>query len=291
MRRCTAGIRIAVVLLATLLIAFSGCTAPGEAPGDARVSPSVTITSLPVPAATTALPVQPVVPVTPEKTTVPAPDTATTATLRPARTQLPEEALNARMVDARNKLAMLIDSNVADTVIVHPDGTQDCEVKKSKELGYLIDASTGESTFVKGDYWSIDGDLFSGTMQKDREYIIIHTHPRMWVTCGNTGVISLYSFSIGDLAATGNLAEQGYHVKKLIAIADKEYRIWPKQPDDWKNESEVRRAIQRIEERGGRPFSYYDRLLDHEFYDVDNLMPLLSKELNYTYTINSAVIS
>ena len=68
-------------------------------------------------------------------------------------------------------------------------------------------------------------------MKKDREYIIIHTHPRMWVTCPGSGVTSLYTFSIGDLEAVANMTEQGYHVKKLIAIADKEYRIWPRQED------------------------------------------------------------
>jgi hypothetical protein len=289
MRRCTAGKGIAV-LLSILFIVFAGCTAQKDTPVPSPVSPAVTAISQQVPVTTTVLAVQPAA-ATPANTTAPVPVTPTKATTRPILAPLSEEALNARMVDARNKLAMLIDSNVADTVIVHPDGTQDCEVKTSKELGYLIDASTGESTFVKGNYWSIDGDLFSGTMKKDREYVIIHTHPRMWVTCGNTGVISLSAFSIGDLAATGNLTEEGYHIKTLVAIADKEYRIWPKQPDDWKNESEVRLAVLRIEARGGRAFSYYDPLLDHEFYDVDNLMPLLSKELNYSYTINSAVIT
>jgi hypothetical protein len=282
MRLCTGRIGI-VVLFAVLLVALAGCTAQKETGAITAVTPAVTATSLPVMATT--------VPATPETTATKVIMTTTAATPRPTPTQLPEEALNARMVDARNKLAMFIDSNVADTVIVHPDGSQDCEVKKSKELGYVIDATTGESTFVKGDYWSINGELFSGMMQRNRSYVIIHTHPRMWVTCGNTGVISLYTFSIGDLEAVANMTENGYHVKKLVAIADKEYRIWPKQDDAWKSPGEVQRAVQRIEARVGRPFSYYDALLDHEFYDVDNLMPLLAKELNYSYTINGVVIS
>jgi hypothetical protein len=209
----------------------------------------------------------------------------------PTPAPISEAALNARIVDSRNKLEMYIDSNVADTVIVHSDGTQNCEVKKSKELGYLIDVTTGESTFVKGDYWSIDATSFSGQMRKDRRYVIIHTHPRMWVTCAGSGVISLYSFSIGDLEAVANMTEQGYHVEKLIAISDMDYRIWPYQDDGWKSEEEIHRAVSHIEFRIGRPFSYYDPVFDKTFYDVDNLMPYLTEELDYHYTVNNNIIS
>ncbi|MDD1694660.1 MAG: hypothetical protein LUQ71_08045 [Methanoregula sp.] len=294
MLRHAGAITSAVILLTLILIAVAGCTAPDQHAGSSQASPTITETS-PLPVITpekTPIPVT-TVPSTPEMTNATPRANATVAATvpTPTITRISEAALNARIVDARNKLDMFIDSNVADTVITHPDGTQDCEVKKSKELGYLIDVSTGESIFIKGDYWSIDGNLFSDNMKKDREYIIIHTHPRMWVTCRGSGVISLYTFSIGDLEAAANMTEQGYHIKKLIAIADKEHRIWPRLKDGWKSESEIQQAVRKIEAQVGRPFSYYDPLLDHEFYDVDNLMPLLAKELDYSYTINNNVIS
>jgi hypothetical protein len=249
----------------------------------------------PEPVLTTATPgpatISTTVPPTESPVQTAAPTILITATPRPTPTSISEEALNARLVDARNKLTNLIDSDVADTVIVHPDSQQGCEVKKSRELGYLIDATTGESTFVKGDYWSIDAGLFSNPMRKDHEYVIIHTHPRMWTTCRGSAITSLYTFSTGDLEATANLTEQGYHIKYLVAISDKEYRIYPKISGAWKNGKEIREAVNRIEWRLGTSFTYYDVLLDREFYDVDNLMPLLAKELNYTYTANNHVLA
>lgn len=209
----------------------------------------------------------------------------------PTPKRVSEAALNARIVDARNRLEMFIDSDVADTEIVHMGSPNNCDVKKSKEIGYLVDMNTGESTFIKGDYWSINANLFSDPMRKDREYIIIHTHPRMWVTCGGSGIYSLYTFSIGDLAATANLTEQGYHVQKLIAIADMDYRIWPYKADDWKSETDIMHAVDRIEARVGQPFSYYDPVFEQTFYDVDNLMPLLAEELDYHYTVNNNIIN
>ncbi|HEX3002205.1 MAG TPA: hypothetical protein VHN82_07550 [Methanoregula sp.] len=258
--------------------------------------------SLPV---TTTLPALVTVPVsaTPETTILPSPEipetrqpvTTTIAPATPApspkATPISDAALNARVVDARNKLEMFIDSDVADTVILHQGSPRNCDIKKSKEIGYLIDMSTGESTFVKGDYWSINADLFSGPMKKDRQYIIIHTHPRMWVTCSGSGIYSLYTFSLGDMLATRNLTDQGYHVKMLIAIADRDYRIWPYQDDNWKSETEIMSAVERIETQTGRPFSYYDPVFETTFYDVDNLMPLLVKELDYHYTINNIIIN
>jgi len=186
---------------------------------------------------------------------------------------------------------MFMDSNVADTIIVQAGGTRNCEVKQSKELGYLIDTTTGESTFVKGNYWSIDAGNFSRLMRTDHAYIIIHTHPRMWVTCAGSGILSYYSFSIGDLEAAANMTEQGYHVKKIIAIADKDYRIWPYVDDGWKSEAEIRAAVKRIETTREIPYSYYDPIFDQTFYDVDNLMPFLADELEYHYTINQNVIA
>ncbi|HEX3002202.1 MAG TPA: hypothetical protein VHN82_07535 [Methanoregula sp.] len=128
-------------------------------------------------------------------------------------------------------------------------------------------------------------------MRKDHQYIIIHTHPRMWVTCAGSGVYSLYTFSIGDLEAVANMTQQGYHVKKLFAIADKEYQIWPAQDDGWKSSGEIRQAVRRVESQVGRPFSYYDPVFGQTFYDVDSLMPLLVKELDYHYSANNNIIN
>jgi len=101
----------------------------------------------------------------------------------------------------------------------------------------------------------------------------------------------LYTFSIGDLEATAALAEQGYRIKYLIALSDKEYRIWPKTAGDWKSPAEIRQAITRIETRLETPFTYHDTLLDRDFYEVDSLMPLLARELNYSYTANNHVMA
>ncbi|MCK9580345.1 MAG: hypothetical protein M0Q92_07820 [Methanoregula sp.] len=272
------------ILTLALLLAAAGCSAVNTAEPSLPAPVSTQATRVPAPALTTALPI-------PTPSPTPAPTTLPTATPVPTPTPLSEEALNARIVDARNKLTNLIDSNVADTIITHPDGSQSCEVKMSRELGYLIDATTGESTFVKGDYWSIDADLFRNPMKKDHTYVIIHTHPRMWATCQGSGIVSQYTFSDGDLIATASLTEQGYHIRTLIAITDKEYRIWPKVADDWMTETEIRGAVGRIERRLETSFTYYDPVLQREYYDMDSLMPLLAKELNYSYTVNNHVIA
>jgi len=282
------------LLTILILIAITGCSAPEHPPAVTQESRVVTTTPPPamitVPASPGVTTVQP-----PAVTKIPllANTTVTPHSMAPSPipTTISEAALNARIVDARNKLEMFIDSDVADTVIIHQGSPRNCDVKKSKEIGYLIDMTTGESTFVKGDYWSIDADLFTGPMKKDRQYIIIHTHPRMWVTCSGSGIYSLYTFSLGDLEATRNLTEQGYHVKKLIAIADMDYRIWPYKDDDWKSETEICHAVARIESRVGKPFSYYDPVFETTFYDVDNLMPYLAEELNYHYTVNNNIVN
>lgn len=286
-------IRYAALLMVILLLAGAGCLAPQKESGSPAhtVLPSATApltTIIPTPA--TPVPTSSLPPViTTASSTRQTP--VRTPTITPAPAGISESALNARIVDARNRLDSLIESDMADTVLIRADGTQSCEVKKSKELGYLINTRTGESTFVKGDYWSIDADLFTNRMNKDDEYIIIHTHPRMWTTCGNTGITSLFTFSLGDLYATANLTERGYHVRTLIAIADKEYRIWPEVPGAWKSRQEIRQAVYQVERRLGASFTYHDTLLDLEFTDVDNLMPLLAKELDYHYSANSAVIA
>jgi hypothetical protein len=281
----------AAILITLVVAAIAGCSSPEQIPA----MPQATATVVTKPLASTVQPTTITVTTTvftPAVTSIPSATTiVTTNTLTLPPTPISEAALNARIVDARNKLEMFIDSDVADTVIIHQGSPQNCDVKKSKEIGYLIDMTTGESTFVKGDYWSIDADLFSGPMKKDRQYIIIHTHPRMWVTCSGSGIYSLYTFSLGDMMASRNLTEQGYHVKKLIAIADMDYRIWPYQDDGWKSEAEIGRAVARIEAQAGRPFSYYDPVFETTFYDVDNLMPLLVKELDYHYTVNNIIIN
>lgn len=274
---------IFLVILAFMLAA-AGCFSaqPVEPPVS---TPVLMITTAPPTPALTITPATP----PPVPTTVPT--TIRTATLVPTPTPISEAALNARIVDARNKLNNLIETDVADTVIIYPSNAPGCEVKQSRELGYLIDATTGKSTFVKGDYGSINADLFKNPMEKGHEYIIIHTHPRTWATCQGSGIVSLYTFSIGDLEATAAFAEQGYRIKYLIALSDKEYRIWPKVEGDWKSPEEIHSAIDRIETRYETPFTYYSTVMDEEYYEVDSLMPLLAKELNYSYSANNVMLA
>lgn len=285
-------LKAVAVLFLIIFAAGAGCSAPEQPPAVTQATPAAVAMEIPTTLQPVVSPLPPAAPST-VTTTIPEPANTTIATTipTPSPTVISEAALNARIVDARNKLEMFIDSDVADTVIIHQGSPQNCDVKKSRELGYLIDMNTGESTFVKGDYWSIDANLFSGPMRKDHEYIVIHTHPRMWVTCSGSGIYSLYTFSIGDMEATANLTEQGYHVRKLIAIADVEYRIWPVVDDNWKSGEEIAAAVTRIESRVGKPFSYYDPVFDQTFYDVDNLMPLLVKELDYHYTVNNNIVN
>ena len=273
------------VLLVILMLATCGCLAapPSESPVQTPVS---LLTTVPLPAPATVPATSSRMP-TPAPTTIPT--TIRTPTPVPTPTLLSEAALNARIVDARNKLNNLIETDMADTIVIEPQ--EGCSVKQSRELGYLIDATTGESTFIKGDYGSISADLFTTPMNREHEYVIIHTHPRMWATCGGSGIVSLYTFSIGDLDATAALAQKGYRIKYLIALADKEYRIWPKVEGDWKSAAEIREAIRRIENRYETPFTYYDTVMDRHYHEVDSLMPLLAKELGYSYTANGQVMA
>jgi hypothetical protein len=164
-----------LVFALVVSVAGAGCIlqqSPEPVAAPDRTTPPIPFTT--IPSVTTTAP-----PATPSATRTTPATTASIAKPQPTPTPISEAALNARMVDARNKLNNLIDSNVADTVIIHDAGGQGCEVKKSKELGYVIDTVTGESTFVKGDYWSINAAQFTDEMEKDREYVILHTHPRM----------------------------------------------------------------------------------------------------------------
>lgn len=289
MIRQSSGCIIVIVLL--ILVAAAGCFALDHNSGLVQTSPAVM--SIPLPGTTTPPPIVTLTtpPVTPSVTTVISPAATITAAPVPVSTTLSDAAINARIVDTRNTLGNLMDSNAADTAIIKTDLTRGCEVKKSRELAYLIDLTTGESLFVKGDYWQIDGDLIQEKMRKDREYIIIHTHPKVWDTCEGSGVISLNTFSLADLAAAGNMTRHGYHIRQLIAVAERDCRIWSKEKDGWKSGDEIVQAIIRTESGSGRGFLQYDPVQNSVVIEVDSLMPFLAKELGYHSTINNNVIS
>jgi len=205
-------------------------------------------------------------------------------------TPIPESGLKARIQDAKNQLDQLKDSDRADTIISSINGG-DCEIKKSRELGYLIDVNTGEMFFVKGDYGSISLALFEQNMTRGHTYIILHTHAKDWYTCRGSGMVSLNTFSLEDLGAASEFTARGYHVQKVLAVSDKDYEVYPKIPDDWKSIDEVHDGVDRIERRMEVKFSTYDPNLKMTFYDVDSLMPLLTEELNYTYSENNVVLT
>lgn len=137
--------RNAAIFFLILLLVIGGCLDSRQQQSPVPIPATIETTRV-----VTAIPTEIPVTKSPEPTLVPA--TLVTTTPRPTPATISEEALNARLVDARNKLTNLIDSDVADTVIIHPGGQQGCEIKKFRELGYLIDATTGESVFIKGDY-------------------------------------------------------------------------------------------------------------------------------------------
>jgi hypothetical protein len=211
----------------------------------------------------------------------------TTAAMTPAVIPLvPEAKLNALIRDSKNKLDALKQSDKADTVI-RPAGTGStyCEVTMSRELGYLIDATTGNVSFFKGDYGSISGDVILPLMNRSHAYVFLHTHPKNVAKCSNgTYLVTSYSlstFSLSDLAFAGALTQKGYHILKLYAIADSEYEIYPDTDYDWKPGAAIEQAVEDIENR-----------LEVQFNnDVDNLMPLLAKELGYRYYVNSHLMS
>jgi hypothetical protein len=251
-------------------------------------------------APTTLSPVATAIPATPppsltQVATVAFTSTATspTATVPPQTilAVLSDSALRALIQDAKNKLDQLKDSDKADTIVISVHTPDNCEMKKSRELGYLIDANTGDTFFVKGDYWSIDSDLFIRNMKAGHSYVILHTHPTMWTTCRGEGIVSLNTFSLNDLAVASNLTEKGYHIQNVIAVSDRDYEIYPKIRDAWKTKEEVYKGVDHIERFTEVKFSTYDPYLNRTFYDVDNLMPLLAKELNYTYTANHVVLA
>ncbi|MFA4877805.1 MAG: hypothetical protein WC586_10350 [Methanoregula sp.] len=274
-----------IITLALILVA--GCA------GQAPPAPSS-----PAPAGTSAHPTMGVLTTTP--TMVPATVTTTPriTTTQPAMTvtipaSISEAALKARIQDAKNKLDMLKNSDMADTILKKARSPGECEVKISKELGYLIDSDTGEMSFIKGDYGSISLDRFRQNMTKGHTYVILHSHAKDWIYCQDTGTIGLNTFSLSDLSAPSNLTRQGFHVQKLVAVSDKMYEVYPKIPDNWKTKEEVYNTFDRIEQRLESKFHYdYYNSQGRKttWYDVDMIMPLLTKELGYTYIADNTII-
>ncbi|MDP3564065.1 MAG: hypothetical protein Q8R70_06200, partial [Methanoregula sp.] len=256
-------------------------------------NPLPPVVTQPIP---TPVPVESTHPEVTSPTAVPTAVATATITLLPTTTvektpaPIPESALKARIQDAKNKLDQLKNSDQADTMILSVNEGI-CEIKRSRELGYLIDVNSGEMSFVKGDYGSIALDLFRQNMTYGHTYIVLHTHAKDWYTCRGSGIISLNTFSLADLAVASNLTKQGYHVQKVIAVSDKDYEVYPKVKDDWKTLAEVFEGVDHLEQRMEIKFSTYDPYLDRTFYDVDNLMPLLTRELNYTYTVNNVILT
>jgi hypothetical protein len=278
-----------LVCVLLFVLAAAGCVSSTNQP----VAPVHTNPVTPPPVATTIPATIPPSPTQAATVAVTSTATSPTATPPPQTTLalLTDTALRARIQDAKNKLDQLKDSDKADTIVISLHTPGNCEMKKSRELGYLIDANNGETFFVKGDYWSIDSDLFIRNMKVGHSYIILHTHPKMWTTCRGEGIMSLNTFSLSDLAVASNLTEQGYHVLNVIAVSNVDYEIYPKIRDDWKTKEEVYKGVDHIERFMEVKFSTYDPYLNRTFYDVDNLMPLLAKELNYTYTANHVVLA
>jgi len=281
--------RWVALLTGILLIAATGCVT--QKPADtipANDAPRVSATPVPVQSTIQVV----TLPASLPKTSVPATITRSPV-ITPEKTPspIPDSTLNARIQDAKNRLDQLKDSDKADTNVRPAQPPLYCEIRESKELGYLIDADTGEMFFVKGDYGSIAIDLFRQNMTPGHDYIILHTHAQDLFICRGGGTVGLDTFSLADLAAASSLTAQGYHVQKMIAVSDKNYEVFPKIRDDWKTKEEVYKGVEEIEQRMEVKFSIYDPYWKKTFYDVDSIMPLLARELNYTYIINHVVLA
>ena len=99
------------------------------------------------------------------------------------------------------------------------------------------------------------------------------------------------TFSVEDLIWAGDLTQAGYNIKTIIVdntLSENSYiyETHPKIAGDWKTKSEIESAISRIESRMGT--SYNNTIGE---YNVESLMPLLTKELNYTYIVQGNTIS
>jgi hypothetical protein len=277
-------------LIGIMLIAATGCVTSEKIAGDIPAQDVTQLPATPVPVQSTLSAVT--FPASAPKATISVIITQSPV-ITPAKTpaQISDSALNARIQDAKNKLDQLKDSDKADTIVKSAQPPLYCEIRESKELGYLIDANTGDMFFVKGDYGSIDIELFRQNMTLGHDYIILHTHAKDLFICSGRGTIGLNTFSLSDLTAASNLTAQGYHVQKVIAVSDKNYEVFPKIRDDWRTKEEVYKGVEDIEQRMEVKFSIYDPYWKQTFYDVDNIMPLLAKELNYTYIANHVVLA
>jgi len=223
--------------------------------------------------------------------------------------KISDEALKAKIRYAENRLEALADSDIADVHVYMPDSkitinsvqrSVHCgEVKESKELGYVIDVNNGDMFFVKGWYGYIQLTAFTQYMTKGHTYVLIHDHPNNWkTTCTDTEngytmetVSTQSTFSVDDLEVAGELAQVGYNIKSMIVdncLSENSYiyETYPKKMGDWKSKPEIKAAISRIESRMGTSFEN-----TMENYNVESLMPLLTKELNYTYIVQGTVIS
>jgi spore germination cell wall hydrolase CwlJ-like protein len=73
------------------------------------------------------------------------------------------------------------------------------------------------------------------------------------------------------------------------------YEVYPKMRDNWKTAEEVYNGVDQIEQRMEVTFhiDFYDPDTGKKttYYDVDNLMPLLTRELDYTYIANNVVLA
>jgi hypothetical protein len=234
---------------------------------------------------------------------------AVVATQTTEELHISDEALKAKIRFAENRLELLSDSDIADVYVHMPDSkttindvqrSVHCgEVKESKELGYAIDVGNGDMFFVKGWYGYIPSTTFIQNMTVGHTYVLIHNHPNDWkITCTNMAngytmekVSTQSTFSVEDLEWAGDLAQAGYNIKTIIVdntLSENSYiyETHPKIAGDWKTKPEIESAISRIESR--METSFNNTMGEH---NVDSLMPLLTKELNYTYIVQGIVIS
>jgi|WetSurMetagenome_2_1015567.scaffolds.fasta_scaffold02005_2 hypothetical protein len=275
LKKCQPPGYFALAVLCFLIV--SGCTNTGPAgtvPGTPAPTPEIVyVTVVVTPTPLSASPA----------TTTPMPEPAVT----PVNTlhQISDSVLKSRIQNAKNKLNMYKDTDMAETVVIK---TTDCEIKKSKELGYLIDTNTGEMTFVKGDYGSILFDSSQQNMVRGHSYIILHSHARYWVACTGEVISNFDTFSLTDLAVGNSLTEQGYHLQKIIAVGDRVYEVYPETSDGWKTPEEIFRSVDLIEQR--REMSFHTVYEGTKYYDVDNIMPILTNELGYVYTVDNTVV-
>ncbi len=281
----------AVCVLLCVCCILAGCAVPRATENPLSFTPSgtpadqspVTTTPATIPAGTSAA-------AGPESIVVTATRQVTTATPAPVASpvipRISEARLNALIRDCKNKLSDLQQSDKADTIVSSYNyGSASCESIVSRELGYLVDASDGNVSFFKGDYGSISGAIVVPVMNRSHAYVFLHTHPKNIIRCTDgsyrTTTRTLNSFSLQDLAFAGELTRAGYHILSLYAIGEGEYLIYPKTEDGWKNRTVINATILSINGDLGTDFSN----------DVDNIMPVLAKRLDYRYLVDNRVLA